>query len=148
MPYSTIHSVVAVTFYCNGCEQRKKRDWIMENNRICANALNRITANGVYLRLWSASNRWRSGSAKYSQRYILVSKSGKGLCERVRAGLSLLTSSIPEPGLRSVLISGAIVDCFFGLFNGANSSNPVKGIKSYNIIKSNTLCALKNKVSN
>ena len=36
------------------------------------------------------------------------------------------TSSIPEVGLRSVSIAGAIVDRFFCLFTGANSSNPVK----------------------
>ena len=34
-------------------------------------------------------------------------------------------SLIPEAGLQSVLIPGAIVDRFFGLFTGANSSNPV-----------------------
>ena len=34
-------------------------------------------------------------------------------------------SLIPEAGLRSVSIAGAIMDCFFGLFSGANISNPV-----------------------
>ena len=53
--------------------------------------LNRITANGVYLRHRSA------------------------------------VSLIPEAGLRSVLIKGAILDRFLAFSTGANSSNPVNG---------------------
>ena len=49
---------------------------------------NRITATGVYLRHRFARTRRRSGLAKYRQRYVLGLRSGKGLHDSVRDGLS------------------------------------------------------------
>ena len=69
-----------------------------------------------------------AGSAKYRQRYVLGSRSVKGLRDSVRAGLSLRVRS--EAGLQSVSIPGAIADRFLAFFTGANSSNPVNADQS------------------
>ena len=85
--------------------------------------LNRSTANGAYLRHRSASNRSRSGLAKYRQRYVLGSNSAEA--SAFECARDFRYEFDPRSGLASRFDHRGHVGSFFGLFIGANSSNPV-----------------------
>ena len=86
-------------------------------------SVNRTTANGVHLRhdlQVTDDVAVRRNIAKDTAWVRIRVRS-----VRSSARWTFATSSIPEVGLRSVLIAGAIADHFFAFFTGANSSNPV-----------------------